>query len=150
MLLPATIFGYLALYLCTARANEIGSALPHGPTMREHIAEMLEMAAFRFSGFVAVWMFYCFAFGAITVAVRKLVDVEHPLVEECFEPVRERLLPFFVVSLLLFFVTYPSRRHDAASLSRRANRLLKPPVALRFTLNLCASPSTFGGSTSSV
>jgi hypothetical protein len=61
MLMPAALFGYAALYLCLARANEIGLALPHGLGVLEHKAERLEIAAFLFGGVVADWMFYCFA-----------------------------------------------------------------------------------------
>jgi hypothetical protein len=106
MLLPAAIFGYFAIYLCEARANEIASTLPHGPARRYHIAEMLEMAAFRFGGFVVDWMFYSFAFGAMTVAVSKLANGQPAEVEDCFQPVSERLLPFLTMSLLLLFITY--------------------------------------------
>jgi hypothetical protein len=106
MLLPAAIFGYFAMYLCTARANEIGSTLPRGLAILEHKAELMEMSAFRFSGFVADWMLYCFAFGAMTVAVRQLADGEHAEVEKCFQRVRERLLPFLSLSLLLWVITW--------------------------------------------
>jgi hypothetical protein len=105
MLLPAAIFGYFVLYLCMARAAEIASELPRGPAILAHKIELVEMAAFRFGGFAADWMFYCFAFGAITVAVRKLADGEIPQVEECFAPVRERLVPFLTLSLLLLLLT---------------------------------------------
>lgn len=52
------------MYLCSARANEIDSTLPRGLAMLEYKAELMEVAAFRFTGFLAEWMLDCFAFGA--------------------------------------------------------------------------------------
>jgi hypothetical protein len=106
MLLPAAIFGYLTLYLCTTRANEIGLALPRGLAILDHKTELFEMTAYRWAGFVADWMFYSFAFGAMTVAVRKLSDCELVEVEDCYQPVRERLLPFLSLSFFLLLITY--------------------------------------------
>jgi hypothetical protein len=67
--------------------------------------QLLEMAAFRFGGFTADWILYCFAFAGMTIAVRKLADGDPVEVEECFQPVRERLLPFLSLSFVLWAMT---------------------------------------------
>ncbi len=105
MLLPAAIFGYMALLLCTNRANEIGEHLPRGLAILEHKVELAEMTAYRWGGFAADWVLYCFAFAGMTVAVRKLAEGEPVEVEECFQPVRERLLPFLSLSFVLWMLT---------------------------------------------
>lgn len=105
MLLPAAIFGYFALYLCLSRANEIERRLPHGIQALQHKPELMEAKAFRFAGFTADWIFYCFAFAGMTVAVRKLDDGESVEAEHCFQPVRDRLLPFLSLSFMLWVLT---------------------------------------------
>jgi hypothetical protein len=106
MLLPAALFGYCALILCTNRASEIYRQLPRGFAILEHKTQVLESTAFRLGGFLADWVFYCFAFAAMTVAVRKLVDGEDVETEECFKPVREKLLSFLPLSIVLWLLTF--------------------------------------------
>jgi hypothetical protein len=105
MLLPAAIFGYMALFLCTNRANEIGEHLPRGLAILEHKVELAEMTAYRWGGFVADWIFYCFAFAGMTVAVRKLAANDPVEPEECFQPVRESLVPFLSLAVVLCVLT---------------------------------------------
>ena len=106
MLLPAAIFGCCALILCTNRADEISRQLPRGLAILDHKTDVMEAAAFRYGGFLADWVFYSFALAAMTVAVRKLADGEVVEAEECFKPVRERLLSFLPLSIALWLLTF--------------------------------------------
>jgi hypothetical protein len=105
MLLPAAVFGYLAVLGATERANDILRYLPHGPERMRHIPELLESAAFRVGGFLLDWLLYLFAFAGISVAVRELVAGNDAEAEECLSPVRERLGAFLGLSVSLWLLT---------------------------------------------
>lgn len=100
LLLPAALFGYLAVFLSTQKADDILRYIPRGAILN-HMSEVLESDAFRIGGLLLNWLLYCFAFSGIAVAVLKLVDGERAVAEECFGPVREELGAFFRLSLIL-------------------------------------------------
>ncbi len=100
LLLPAALFGYLAVFLSTQKADDILRYIPRGDILN-HKSEVLESDAFRIGGLLLNWLLYCFAFSGIAVAVFKLVDRERAVAEECFGPIREQLGSFFRLSLIL-------------------------------------------------
>ena len=101
MLLPAALFGYLIVFFELQKANEVLRHVPRGPAISHYMAEVLEADAFRVGGFLLEWILYCFAFSGIAVAVRKLIEGECPVAEECFTPVREKVGPLIGLSLVL-------------------------------------------------
>src|SRR5450759_450076 len=72
LLLPAALFGYLAVFLSTQKADDILRYISRGAILN-HMTEVLESDAFRIGGFLLDWLIYCFAFSGIAVAVLKLV-----------------------------------------------------------------------------
>ncbi len=100
-LLPAACFGWMVLFLCFHKADEITRYVPRGFEARFHLKEIWEAAAVRVLGLTIEWLLYCFAFAAMCVAVTKLQSGEPALVEECFEVVRRRIGPFTRAAMAL-------------------------------------------------
>ena len=94
ILLPAAAFGYFVLFLSLDRYYDIYKRLPHDPDLLYHKAEILEASLFRFGGYAADWVIYCFAFAAISIAVDELEAGKHPSVEACFTGARPTLQIF--------------------------------------------------------
>jgi hypothetical protein len=102
-LLPATVFGYVAVVATGDKAQEVIQRL-HGPGMVQHAAELLEPFLIRLVGWMLSWIVYCFAFAGIAIAVRGIENGSLSSVEESLETVRERLYLFLRLSVVLFIL----------------------------------------------
>jgi len=101
---PAAIFGYCAVILAGGKAQDIFSSLPRGPGISEHWAEILAALFLRFGGFLVSWVIYCFAFAGTSVAVSETERGVVPSSEQALQAVRDRLLPFLRIALVLFLL----------------------------------------------
>jgi hypothetical protein len=99
---PAVILGYIAVVSSKQEGREIQRYLSSGPKILSYRIAFVEIWAARFVGYLVSWIVYCFSFGAVCIAVRELQSGATAGFEECFAPIRERLSPFFRLSLLLF------------------------------------------------
>ena len=84
-LVPATIFGYIAVISAGDKAQEIVRRLPQGPAMLEHHVELIESFLIRFAGWMVSWVVYCFAFAGISIAVRDIHCGTAPKSEQALE-----------------------------------------------------------------
>ncbi len=103
---PAVVVGYIAIFGARSEAREIIRQLPSGFTLMSHRTEIIELWLVNISGYLASWLAFCISFGAISSGVRQVRDGVVPLVRDSIAAVRERIGPFFRLSLLLLFLLF--------------------------------------------
>ena len=103
---PAVVMGYIAILGTRSEAREIIRQLPPGFTLMSHRTEIIELWLVNISGYLASWLAFCISFGAISSGVRQVRDGFAPSVRDSIAAVRERMGPFFRLSLLLLFLLF--------------------------------------------
>ena len=103
LVIPAVVFGYIAVIGAAHKSTEIIQHLPRGRGILQHQLEMFEALLIRMGGFFVSWLVYCFAFAGICSAVAELEKGELPNAESSLEPARRVLWPVMRISSALFF-----------------------------------------------
>jgi hypothetical protein len=101
ILLPAVVFGYFVIIIASNRIAVFARSISHSTSPAW---EFTAVFLLRFGSFLASWLVYCFAFGAIFYAVRDIRNQLQPTSEGSFAPVREALGRFLRLSSFLFLV----------------------------------------------
>jgi hypothetical protein len=101
---PAVIASTIAIITARNEVREIARHLPRGLELLAHPTEMFEMWLVNFSSWLVSWMAFSFAFGAICIALDKTEAGFTASAWHSLRNVRERLGPFFRISLLLFIL----------------------------------------------
>ena len=105
IIVPAFVFGYLAIWWTGERASAIwqGGVRARYALPDWHV--MVSSLGIRAAGFFGSWLLYCFAFAGICGAVRAIRFGQEPDAEECLNPVRERFGPLVLTSVVLLGMT---------------------------------------------
>jgi len=118
---PAVILSAVVLITRSDVTREITKHLPRGVEMFAHRTEILEIWLTNLSAFLASWMAFSFSFGAICIAVEENAAGFTSSAWDSLLNVRERLVPFVGLSLLLFVLV---------GVAEMASLLLLAPVLI--------------------
>jgi hypothetical protein len=101
---PAVIITTIAMITARNEIREISRHLPRGFEMVGHKTEILEMSFFNFSAWILSWIAFSFVFGATCIAVEENLAGFTASALRSFLNIRERLVPFVRISLLLLLL----------------------------------------------
>ncbi len=102
---PAVVVGTIAITMGRNESREIVRHFPGGFRSVLHSSAVLWIWLANSAGYFASSMAFASSFGAACVAMRNIESGTVPSLAGCFGAVRERLGPFFCVSLFLLFLS---------------------------------------------
>jgi hypothetical protein len=98
---PAVIITTIAIISARNEVREISRHLPRGIELLAHKTEILKIGLINYSAWVLSWIVFCFVFGTTCIAVEESVAGFTASAWRSFLNLRERLVPFLRLSLLL-------------------------------------------------